>query len=110
MKLPGNVDEQFKLATSAAGGVDAEYYPELYVPYEAVRADVRSHMQPIEVLRKRNPQRLRDIDEAVAATGRKEGAIAFIPMRAGKKDLSVLVDRATGDVLKITSILPWDDV
>jgi hypothetical protein len=109
VKLPSSADEQFKLATSAAGGVDAEYYPELYVPYEAVRADVRSHAQPIEVLRKRNPQRLRDIDEAVAATGRKEDAIAFIPMRSGKKDLSVFVDRATGDVLKITSLVPWDE-
>jgi hypothetical protein len=109
VKLPTNADEQFNLAASAAGGVDAEYYPQFYVPYEAVRDDVRGHAEPIAVLRKRNPQRLHDIDEAVAATGRKEDAIAFIPMRSGKKDLSVFVDRATGDVLKITSLVPWDE-
>jgi hypothetical protein len=110
VKLPADADEQFKLATSAAGGVDAEYYPQFYVPYDSVRADVRMRAQPIDTLRKRNPQRLHEIDEAISATGRKEGAIAFIPMRAGKKDLSVFVDRATGDVLKITSLLPWGEL
>ena len=110
VKLPTDADEQFNLSMSAAAGADAEYYPQFYVPYEAVRGEVRAHGLPIATLRKRNPQRLREIDAAVAATGRKEDAIAFIPMRSGKKDLSVLVDRATGDVLKITSIPPWDDV
>ncbi|HEY2628972.1 MAG TPA: TfpX/TfpZ family type IV pilin accessory protein [Usitatibacter sp.] len=108
VKLPTDADEQFRLATSAAAGVDAEYYPQYYVPYPEQRDVVRAHEQPIEALRKYNPQRLRDIDEAIAATGRKEGEVAFIPMRAGKKDLTVFVDKATGDVLEITSLVPWD--
>jgi hypothetical protein len=109
VKLPTNPDEQLRLGMSAAAGVDAEYYPQYYVPYDQVRDAVRAHGQAIEVLRKRNPGRLKEIDSAIAASGRKEDAIVFIPMRAGKKDLTVFVDKATGGVLEITPLMPWDE-
>ena len=107
VKLPTNPDEQFKLMISAAGGVDAQYYPRFYVPYDEVRDQVKKAGLPIETLRKRNPQRAAEIDQAIAATGRKEDALRFLPMRSGKKDLVVLVDAGSGDALKITSLVPW---
>lgn len=108
VKLPTNPDEQFKVMISGFGGVDAEYYPKYYVPYDDVRTFVKVAGLPLATLRKYNPQRLGDIDKAIAATGRKEGDLRFVPMRSGKYDLTVLIDNATGDVLKITSLLPWD--
>ena len=108
VKLPTNPDEQFKVMISGFGGVDAEYYPKYYVPYDDVRTFVKVAGLPLATLRKYNPQRLGDIDNAIAATGRKEGDLHFVPMRSGKYDLTVLIDKATGDVLKITSLLPWD--
>jgi len=109
VKLPSNPDEQFNLTMSAMAGADVEYYPQYYVPYEEVRKRVRGAGLPIETLRKRNPKRGADIDAAVASTGRSEAQVRFVPMRAGKSDLSVLVDKDTGDVLKITSLAPWDE-
>jgi hypothetical protein len=109
VKLPTNPDEKFKVMISGFGGVDAEYYPEYYVPYDEVRSRVEAVGQPLSALRKHNPQRGADIDAAIASTGRKEDDLRFVAMRSGKKDLTVLIDKATGDVVKITSLVPWDE-
>jgi hypothetical protein len=42
--------------------------------------------------------------------GRKEEDLRFLPLRAGKVDLTVIVDAKTGEILKISSIKPWGDV
>jgi hypothetical protein len=107
VRLPKDPDEQFNLMISAFAGVDAQYYPRYYVPYDEVRDEVRMEAMPIETLRKRNPHRIPEIDRAVAATGMPADQVRFLPMRSGKTDLTVLVDRRTGDVLRITSLIPW---
>jgi hypothetical protein len=110
VRLPTRPDESFKLLVSGLNGVDAQYYPVYYVPYDAVRGEVRAKAQAIELLRKRNPTRVAEIDKAVAATGKPEPAIGFIPLRSGKTDLSVIVDRASGDVLQVSPVKPWGPV
>jgi len=107
VKLPTDPDENFKLGISGMAGVDAQYYPRYYVPYDEVRGQVKAKAQPIAVLRKRNPKRNPQIDQAIASTGRKEADLGFIPMRAGKVDLAVFVDPKDGDFLKISSLNPW---
>jgi hypothetical protein len=107
VKLPTDPDESFNLGISGMGGVDAQYYPRYYVPYDDVRGEVKAKGQPIALLRKRNPQRNPQIDQAIAAVGRKESELRFIPMRAGKTDLAVLVDPNDGGILRITSLNPW---
>jgi hypothetical protein len=107
VKLPNNPDEQFDLMISGFGGVDVQYYPRFYVPYADVRADVVKQARPLEVLRKRNPERAGEIAQTLAAIGRKEDDVRFVPMRAGKYDLTVFVDAKSGEILKITSLFPW---
>ncbi len=107
VKLPTDADEQFNLMISGFGGVDAQYYPRYYVPYADVRADVVKQSRPLEVLRKRNPERAGEIAQVLASIGRNEADVRFVPMRAGKYDLTVFVDAKSGDILKITSLFPW---
>jgi hypothetical protein len=109
VRLPEGGDDQFNLMISGFGGVDAQYYPRYYVPYEDVRAEVVKHARPLEVLRKRNPQRTGEIARALGTIGRKEEDVRFVPMRAGKNDLSVFVDAKTGEILRITSLNPWEE-
>jgi len=109
VKMPTDPDEQFKVMMSGFAGVDVQYYPRYYVPYDEVRNEVRMQAMPIATLRKRNPHRAAEIDAAVAATGKPEDQVRFLPMRSGKLDLAVLVDRKTGDVLRITSLVPWPE-
>jgi len=107
-RLPKDPDEQFKVMISGMGGVDLEYYPQFYVPYDEVRADVRKAALPLDKLRRYNPGRDAQIEADIASTHRKESELGFLPMRSGKTDLTVFVDRDTGDVLKIVSLVPWD--
>jgi hypothetical protein len=109
VKMPTDPDEQFNLMMSGFGGVDAQYYPRYYVPYDAVRDEVKMKAMPIVTLRKRNPQRSAEIDQVLASLGRKEADVRFIPMRAGKSDLAVFVDPKDGSVLKMTSLNPWQE-
>ena len=107
VKMPTDPDEQFKLMISGFAGVDAQYYPRYYVPYADVRGDVAKQARALETLRKRNPQRAGEIAQVLAAIGRKEGDVKFVPLRAGKNDLAVFVDAKSGEILKITSLFPW---
>ena len=107
VKMPTDPDESFNLGISAMGGVDAQFYPRYYIPFDEVRGQVKAKAQPIALLRKRNPKRNPQIDQAIASTGRKEADLGFIPMRAGKVDLAVFVDPKDGTLLKITSLNPW---
>lgn len=106
-KLPTDPDEQFNVMISGFGGVDVQYYPRYYVPYAEVRPQVVKMARPLEVLRKRNPERVGEIAQVLTAIGRKEDDVKFVPMRAGKYDLTVFVDAKSGEILKITSLYPW---
>ena len=110
VNLPTDQDEAFRLLVSGLGGVDAQYYPKYYVPYDSVKKDVAAHAQEIDLLRKRNPADVARIDQMVARTGKPEAAIGFVPIRAGKSDLSAIVDRSTGDVLRVSGVPPWGNV
>jgi hypothetical protein len=110
VQLPEGVEEKFLILMSGIGGVDAQYYPRYYVPYAQVRDEVRAHARPIAELRTRNPRLGGEIDQDVASTGKPEASLGYLPMRAGKRDLTVIVDRATGDVLDVSPVLPWGQV
>jgi len=110
VRMPTNSDEAFAVMISGMAGVDVQYYPKYYVPYESVKKDVAAHVQPIDLLRKRNPGQVARVDEAVAKSGKPEAAVGFVPIRAGKSDLTAIVDRATGDVLRVSDVLPWGNM
>ena len=108
VKLPTNPDESFNLMISGFGGVDAQYYPRYYVPYDSVRDQVKMQAMPLSTLRTRNPKAVPEVDRVLASLGRKDEDVRFLPMRAGKWDLSVFVDIKDGSVLRYTSLYPWE--
>lgn len=107
-KLPTGVQESFDMMISGMAGRDVQTYPEHHVPYDEVRPLVRAKALPIARLRELNAQRAAEVDAAVARAGFPEAQIRFLPMRAGKRDLTVLVHGQTGEVLRITSLRPWE--
>jgi len=112
-KLPADPKEKIDLIFSTiGGGPDVHLLPRYYVPYDEVRALAKEKGEPVQKLRERNPgpANAAQIAAAVSSTGRKEGEVRFLPMRAGKADLTVFIDAKTGAILKISSIKPWGDV
>lgn len=106
---PTNPSEQLRLAISAAhGGRDVQTYPQYYVPYDRVRRDVAARAVPLARLRELNPARRGEIDGLPRKLGRAEGELGFVPLRAGKLDLTALVDRRNGDFLASSNLRPWE--
>ncbi len=89
------------------GGPDLANLPELYVPYEQFRQDAAKSARPLAELAKRQPQDAAAIRAFVAASGRAEDALGFLPMKARDKDMAVIVDRKSGEVAGILPIHPW---
>ena len=108
-KIPRDPKEQLKLRDSAIlGGKDIHLIPRWYVEYSVVAPDAARRAAPIAKLRELNPEGKAQIDEAVALSKRPEDAIGFLPMRAGKHDLTVVVTKDTGDIVALLPLRPWE--
>jgi len=106
-RVPTDHDEHERVMFAAAAGVDLQYFPQHYVDYEQVRKDVIAHAAPIAKLRLLNPEARERIDGIVAATGRPEGDLDFLPMKSRRFDLAVVVDGTNAEILRIAALRPW---
>lgn len=106
VRFPTDADEKFKIMISGMGGVDIQCYPNYHVPYDAVRKDVAAHGAPLANLIKFN----KGLSTAAIASrlGRPEQDMRFLALRAGKVDLSVLVDAKSGEIIEIAKLKPWE--
>ena len=110
VRMPTDPKEQFDVALRGIGGVDIHLDPKYYVSYEDVEGQARLKGERLQLLRERTPAHVTDVDALVKSLGREEGELRFLPLRAGKVDLTVVIDGKTGELLKISSIKPWGDV
>lgn len=109
-RMPTDPNEQFDVALRGIGGVDIQLNPKYYVSYEDVEGQARTKGERLQLLRERNPAHATEVDALVKYLGRKEEDLRFLPLRAGKVDLTVVIDAKTGEILKISSLKPWGDV
>ncbi len=106
VRFPTDADEKFSLMISGMGGVDIQCYPKYHVPYDAVRSEVASKGEPLAKLSKFNKGLA--IPALAASVGRSEADVKFLPLRAGKADLTVLVDANSGQIIEIAALKPWE--
>jgi len=91
---------------SGMAGVDIQAYPNYHVPYDSVRSQTLAKAAPLANLAKFNKGL--SVAELAASLGRTEASLRFLPLRAGKVDLAVIVDAKTADIVKIAGIKPWE--
>lgn len=105
---PADAQRQADIVIQAMnGGPDLANLPDLYTPYSAARAEVAGKARPLAELIKRQPGDAAAIRASLAGTGRTEDAVGFLPMKARNKDMTVIVDKKTGDVVDIIAVYPW---
>lgn len=107
VELPKDPAEQFRVGMSAMGGHDLQDYPQYYVPYSRLAAKAAAKAKPLAELRGFNPGAGEEIAALPAEFRVKEEDLGFLPMRAGEKDLTVLVDRKTGRYVGAIKLKPW---
>ena len=106
--LPADPKERERILFAAVGaGYDLPNFPQHYVPYAEQSGQVIAHSRPLEDLE----QKRAEVEPQLAALKREFAGrakdLGFLPVRARKQDLTAIIDRKTGEVLKVLPIDPW---
>jgi hypothetical protein len=95
-----------QLISAALSGLDIENFPEFYRPYGDVAKELVQHAKPLDNLRSR-PGAARIVDDWLARHNRSPASVAWLPVVSRNYDLSMLIDRTTGEPLAPVAIDPW---
>lgn len=106
-EMPGDIKERNVVALSAFSGKDLPLFPQYYMPYTEHMAAAGQAAKPIADLKKHNPERSAEIDDAVRNSGRTEADLGYLPLRAKYQDQTVLVGKTDGQVIKVLRLRPW---
>ena len=86
----------------ALGGISIAQKPERYVALSKVVPQIKTHAQSLDILKNFN-----DGKKLQSILAKYPQANAFVPLKAGHVDMTVLLDKNTGEVIKIVDLRPW---
>jgi energy-coupling factor transporter transmembrane protein EcfT len=100
---PKNVEENNKVTFEAVfSGVDIAQRPNLYLPLINQRQQIQKRAKDLNELYQYNDKQL---VKGILAQYPK--ANAYIPLKANAVDMTVLIDKKTGQVVEIVDLRPW---
>ena len=100
---PKNIDENNQVTFEAVfSGVDIAQRPNLYSPLINQRKQLQKKAVNIKELYKYNDKQL--VQEIL---GQYPQADAFVPLKANAVDMTVLINKDKGEVIKIVDLRPW---
>ncbi|VTX74255.1 Uncharacterised protein [Acinetobacter junii] len=92
-------DEMF---AEVFGGISIAQKPERYVPLDKVKKQIQQHAQNLDALNQFN-----DKASVEKTLSKYPQATAFIPLKANAVDMTVLINKEKGEVVKIVDLRPW---
>lgn len=106
-EMPTDIKESNEVILSVFAGKDLPLFPKYYRPYAEHSAAAARAAKPIAELRKLNPDRNAEIDDAVGHSARIEAELGYLPLRAKYQDQAVLVGQNDGQVIAVLPMRPW---
>ncbi|ENX69951.1 hypothetical protein F884_00492 [Acinetobacter sp. CIP 102143] len=94
---------QNDMFTEALGGISLAQLPERYVELSEVKSLIQQRAQDLELLKNFN-----DSDQVVKVLAKYPTATAFVPLKANAVDMTVLINKEKGEVVKIVDLRPWN--
>ncbi|NAR77422.1 type IV pilin accessory protein [Acinetobacter haemolyticus] len=85
------------------GGISIAQKPERYVPMAEVKHQIQQRAQNLELLKQFNDQQ--SVQKILA---KYPQADAFVPLKATAVDMTVLINKEKGEVVKIVDLRPWE--
>lgn len=104
--MPEDVDTRNEIVWAIlSGGADLTERPQFYAPLQQAAGELKSSAQPLVQLHEFNPGQ---IDAVAALEKRYLGQSAgFLPLKARTRDMAVIVNVQTGEVLETADLRPW---
>jgi hypothetical protein len=99
--MPTDRAEHNKVVEAAMAGLDLHNFPKYFVPYEDRKQQVLAQAQTLQQLRKTEPKWAQVVDQYLASSITNETDILFMPLRARRAWVGVLLDRKTGAPVKM---------
>lgn len=95
--------------TVFGGQPDIERRPEYWQPFGDNGSQVIPRSRPLAALHAARPDAAAEIAALAAKLERTEDQIAFLPLIAKNRDVSVIVDATTGAPIDVVDVDPWID-
>ncbi len=106
--LPADPKERERILFSAvSAGYDLPNFPQHYVPYAEQTRQVIARSRPLEDLEQKHAEAEPQLAALKRELAGRAKDLGFLPVRARKQDLTAIIDRKTGEVLKVLPIDPW---
>jgi hypothetical protein len=103
-ELPNDPKLHNELLASALQGKDLQMFPQYYVDYSQLTAQVLVKARPVQILRQRDAATL---DAFLKGRKLTDDAVRYLPLHAPKRDGAVILDAKTAEPLKTLLIDPW---
>lgn len=104
--LPDDPDERTDLMFSSMGGKDLEKHPQYYVDYDQIATHLLTRAKPLETLRNAHPEAMPLLDGWLRRHQRDAASVVCLPIVA-RTEVTMLLDRTTGQPLDALPIDPW---
>lgn len=106
-KRPDNPDERQDLLFSAlSGGADLAYIPKYYDDYGNNASEVALKIREISELINFNPDNKILIEQLERRYPSTE--FGYLPLRASKRDLTLILNKKSADVVEYINLKPWN--
>ena len=93
------------LFASVMGGPDWPQLPELFVPLSTVKQQILKQAKPLQALY--DLYQNQDDKLSVLENWKDNKKVKWLPLRGTVKDMIVLVDADTAEVIEVVDISPW---
>ncbi|NAR62637.1 type IV pilin accessory protein [Acinetobacter haemolyticus] len=84
-------------------GISLAQKPERYVDFSKVKPQMQQHAKTLDELKQYNDPVV--VKETLAEYPQAD---AFVPLKATAVDMTVLINKETGDVIKVVDLRPWE--
>lgn len=106
--LPKDPKKREKLLFSAVGGGDdVQNFAAYYEPYEQHAAAAAARGLPLDRLRAKGAEAADTLKRFLDEHSASEENLLYLPVRAPRRDLAMLIDKKTGRTLGAVVIDPW---
>ena len=89
-----------------AGGPDITAYPRYYIPYATASRDAAASGKPLAALAQASPENAAAVANFAASSGKAVEGMVFLPLHARGTPMSIVLDKATGDVVGVLPLEP----